>query len=188
MNLEQIEELTRQYGQGWGYAHARRVLQLSELIGADLQIDRQAFAFAVYLHDWGAFPRYAQPGVDHALRSRQVAEAEILPFTGLSAGQQALAAEAIELHDYRDPRPYTSPESLLLREADWLDMLGLIGMAREFAWGPNDLGKCTARIRARIEGLQGRFTLPKAQEIAAGRIRRMQDALATLAEESFGVL
>ena len=188
MNLEQIKQSTLELGQGWGFAHATRVLKLIDLIGAELVYDKDAIPYAVYLHDWGAFPKYAQPGIDHALRSRQIAETEILPYTPLSPAAQAMVAAAIELHDYRDMRPHTSVESLLLREADWLDMLGVIGIARNLAWGPNNLQKCYDRIVARRAGIQGRLTIPKAQELAELRIARMGNVLELLWEESFGIL
>lgn len=188
MDLSQIKQATAELGQGWGFTHATRVLKLVEIIGAELTYDREALPYAVYLHDWGAFPTYYQPGVDHALRSRQVVETEILPATPLSPAAQTVVADAIELHDYRDLRPHTTIESLLLREADWLDMLGVIGIAREFAWGPNNLQTCYERILARRAGIQGRLTLPKAQELAERRIARMEHVLQLLQEESFGVL
>ena len=78
--------------------------------------------------------------------------------------------------------------ALLLREADWLDMLGVIGIARELAWGPNNLQKCYDRIVARRAGIQGRLTIPKAQELADLRIARMRNVLELLWEESFGIL
>jgi uncharacterized protein len=188
MNLEQIEQMTMELGEGWGYAHVRRVLKLIDIIGAELEYDREATVYAAYLHDWGAFPKYRQPGIDHALRSRQVAETEILPTTSLSTTACALVAEAIELHDYRDKRPHTSIESQLLREADWLEMLGVIGFARVLAWGPNDLQKCYDRIKARRDGIQGRLALPRAREMAKQRIARMEATLQLLEEESFGIL
>ena len=180
--------MTRDDGEGWGYPHACRVLSLGEQIGADLVYDRTAFAFAVMLHDWGAFPRYRQPGVDHALRSRQIAENRILPHTPLTPEQRRLVADAIELHDYRDTRPVSTTEALLLREADFLDFLGIIGFAREFAWGPNDLKLCYERLRARRDALCDRFTLPRAKVLAAQRLAEMDDALARLREESMGCL
>jgi hypothetical protein len=39
-------------------------------------------------------------------------------------------------------------------------------MAREFARGPKDVGACQRRIVERRAGIQDRFTLPRAQEIA----------------------
>jgi hypothetical protein len=38
------------------------------------------------------------------LLSRQVAEAEVLPFLELSPSAREILREAIELHDYRDLR------------------------------------------------------------------------------------
>ncbi len=188
LTLQAIEEMTRTDGEGWGYAHARRVLKLGEIVGADLAYDHEAFAHAAMLHDWGAFPRYRLPGVDHALRSRQVAEAEILPQAALSDAQRQVVLDAIELHDYRDSRPVTTPEAQLLREADFLDFLGVIGIAREFAWGPNDLPRCYDRIVARSEALRGRFSLPRAQALAEQRFATMQATLDLLLAEAMGML
>ncbi|MBX3000438.1 MAG: HD domain-containing protein [Caldilineaceae bacterium] len=188
MDIERIKQMTLEEGQGWGFAHSCRVLKLADLIGAELNYNREVVEYAVYLHDWGAFPTYFQVGVHHALRSRQVAQEEILPYTNLSVADQKIVAEAIELHDYRDPRPHTTVESLLVREADWLDMLGVIGIVREMAWGPNNLRQCYERILARREGIQGRLTIPQAREMEIERLARMEAVLAQLQEESFGIL
>jgi uncharacterized protein len=188
VTYQDIERMTRDDGEGWGFSHACRVLALSEIIGVELTYDREAFSYAVMLHDWGAFPRHRQPGIDHALRSRQIAEDSILPQTVLSPMQRLLAAEAIELHDYRDARPVTTTEALLLREADFLDFLGVIGFAREFAWGPNDLQRCYDRLIARRDALRNRFTLSKAKVLAEQRLAEMQEALDLLLADAMGHL
>jgi hypothetical protein len=126
--------------------------------------------------------------VEHAVRSRQVVEREILPCLELTVGQKNILLETIEVHDYRDRRPTQSNEALLLREADMLEFLGMIGMAREFARGPKNVETCYKRILSRRYGIQGRFTLPRAQEIARVRLERMEQSLVWLLEESFGVL
>src|SRR3990172_4500847 len=134
------------------------MMKLVDLIGGDMDYDRQAITWAVYLHDWGAFPKYAQPNCEHALLSKQIAETEILPQVDLPPDVKAKIIEAIELHDYRDVRPVQSPEALLLREADFLDFLGVIGIAREFAKGPKNLQKSYLQILSRKEQLKDRFT------------------------------
>jgi hypothetical protein len=96
--------------------------------------------------------------------------------------------KAIELHDYRDQRPCRSTEALLLREADMLEFLGMIGIARELARGLKDVAVCYRCILARRAGIEGRFTLPRAREIAAIRLGRMAQCLAWLTEEGFGTL
>jgi len=126
--------------------------------------------------------------VEHAVRSRQVVESAILPRLNLSTDQKENLLEAIELHDYRDTRPTNSNEALLLRDVDMLEFLGMMGMAREFARGPKNVETCYKRILSRRNGIQGRFTLPRAQEIAKVRLERMEISLQWLNEESFGIL
>jgi HD superfamily phosphodiesterase len=150
--------------------------------------DEDVVELAAYMHDWGAFPTYIQKDVEHAVRSRQVVEEEILPHLDLTAEQKDILLESIELHDYRDTRPMRSREALLLREADMLEFLGAIGMAREFARGPKNIETTYKRILARRSVIQGRFTLPRAQQIARVRLDRMETNLQWLHEESFGIL
>ena len=190
LTLDDIIRLTQEVGEEWAVAHAKRLLHLIEQIGVHLPYayDPQVMELAAYLHDWGAFPAYIQKDVEHAIRSRQVVETKIIPYLHLTSEQKTVLLEAIELHDYRDVRPPVSMEALLLREADMLEFLGMIGMAREFARGPKNLEVCYKRILSRRYGIQGRFTLPRAQEIACVRLERMETSLQWLLEESFGVL
>jgi HD superfamily phosphodiesterase len=186
--LDDIIQMTLDVGEDWAVSHARRLIELVKQIGVDIPYDSHVMELAVYMHDWGAFPRYIQKNVEHAVRSRQVVEAEILQCLGLTPTQKEVLLEAIELHDYRDMRLMKSNEALLLREADMLEFLGMIGMAREFARGPRNVGTCYKRILSRRTGIQGRFTIPRAQEIAQIRFERMEKSLQWLNEESFGIL
>ncbi len=188
LTLNDIIQMTFDAGEDWAVAHAKRLIELGREISADLPYDPQVFELAAYLHDWGAFPKYARRNVEHAVRSRQVVEAEILPQLDLTPAQKDALLEAIELHDYRDTRPTTSNEALLLREADMLEFLGMIGMARDFARGPKNVETCYKRIVSRRNDIQNRFTLPRAQEIASIRLQRMEASLEWLLDESFGVL
>jgi uncharacterized protein len=188
LTLDDIIQMTLEVGEDWAVAHAERLLELIQQIGADISYNYQVMELAAYLHDWGAFPAYIRRDIEHAIRSRQVVEAEIMPYLDLSPQEKIVLLEAIELHDYRDTRPATSNEALLLREADMLEFLGLIGMAREFARGPRNVETCYKRVLARRYGIQGRFTLPRAQAIARVRLERMEKGLQWLNEESFGIL
>ncbi len=188
LTLDDIIQMTQQAGEDWAVAHASRLLELIKQIGADLPYDAHVMKLATYMHDWGAFPRYIEKDVEHAVRSRQVVETEILPRLDLTPAQKEILLEAIELHDYRDVRQPKSTEALLLREADMLEFLGMIGMARDFARGPRNLQASYRRIQDRRYGIQGRFTLPRAQKIAQFRLERMGQCLQWLYEESFGVL
>lgn len=94
--------------------------------------------------------------------------------------------EAIARHDYRDLLPVATTEALLLREADMLDLIGMIGISRELAWGPNDLDVCYRRIRSRRDGIRGRLSIPAAREIAERRLSRMETCLQWFADEVAG--
>jgi HD superfamily phosphodiesterase len=188
LTRDDIIQMTFDVGEDWAIAHAKRLIELSRQISANLPYDQQIYELAAYLHDWGACPKYTQKNVEHAIRSRQVVETEILPYLDLTAAQKEVLLETIELHDYRDLRPVRSKEALLLREADMLEFLGMIGMARDFARGPKNVEKCYKRILSRRNEINGRFTLPQAQEIACLRLKRMEICLEWLLEESFGTL
>jgi len=188
LTLDDIIQMTLDVGENWAVAHANRLIELIKQIGSGLSYDLHIVELAAYLHDWGAFPSYIQKNVEHAIRSRQVVEAEILPRLDLTPNQAASLLEAIELHDYRDPRPTQTNEALLLREADMLEFLGSIGMAREFARGPKNVETCYQRILSRRDAIQGHFTLPRAQGIAQVRLERMESTFQWLKEESFGML
>jgi len=188
LSLDDIIQMTLDVGEDWAVAHAKRLIELVKRISDGLPYDLEAMELAAYMHDWGAFPKYMQKDVEHAVRSRQVVESAILPHLNLKAIQKECLLEAIELHDYRDRRPTQSNEALLLREADMLEFLGMMGIAREFARGPKNVETCYKRILSRRDGIRDRFTLPRAQEIARIKLERMEISLRWLNEESFGVL
>ncbi|MBL0345055.1 HD domain-containing protein [Candidatus Villigracilis affinis] len=188
LTFDDIIQMTMQVGEDWAVAHAKRLIELVKQISADIPYDSHVMELATYMHDWGAFPKYIQKDVEHAVRSRQVVESDILPRLPLTADQKETLLETIELHDYRDMRPTKSNEALLLREADMLEFLGMMGMARDFARGPKNVEACYKRILSRRNDIQGRFTIPRAREIAKVRLERMEISLGWLVEESFGAM
>jgi HD superfamily phosphodiesterase len=188
LTLNDIIQMTQRVGEDWAVAHAKRLIELVKQISVGIPCDSHVMELATYMHDWGAFPVYTQKGIEHAIRSRQVVEAEIVSHLDLTSTQKDILLETIELHDYRDMRPTKSNEALLLREADMLEFLGMIGMARDFARGPRNVDACYKRILSRRDDIQGRFTIPHAQKIAQVRFERMGQCLHWLEEESFGSL
>jgi uncharacterized protein len=185
LTLVDVMEITCAEGDAWKLSHVRRVLTLISLISEGLFYDNMAVTIATYLHDWGAYQRFQEGGVEHALRSRQVAETMILPRMELSETAVAIILETIEYHDYRDFRPVTSTEAVLLREADFLDFLGIIGLVREYGRGPKDVESAYRVALKRWELIQDRFTLPIARQMAQTRLTRLAQCLEWLQEESF---
>ena len=99
LTLNDIIQMTLQTGENWAVAHAKRLLELIKQIGVDVPYDCHVMELATYMHDWGAFPKYIQKNVEHAIRSRQIVEMEILPRLDLTPTQKTILLESIELHD-----------------------------------------------------------------------------------------
>jgi uncharacterized protein len=180
---EEIARLTEAYGGQWGINHTRRLLQLISLIGEGCTYDADVVWLAAHLHDWGAYSHWAQEGVDHAARSTQVA-GPFLREKGFSEGVVAAVLECIENHHKAGDG--WKIEALLLRDADALDFLGVIGVLRDFSKKPGDLRKGYDTVVRRKEQLEKVICLKKAKEIAAERIRETEQILASFREESFG--
>jgi uncharacterized protein len=113
------------------FDHVLRVLALAERIGqaegADLEIVRSA----ALLHDVGREQAEAA-GLDHAAFAASRAR-EIL--MGQSSAKVEAVAHAIAAHRFRtDPGPGTL-EARVLFDADKLDAIGAVGVARAFAYG-----------------------------------------------------
>ncbi len=180
-----LEAEMRGLGEGWAVDHAHRLLALAARVGPDVPHDHRVLTLAAWTHDWGAFAHHAVPGTDHATRSAEVVEGR-LDGWALDGAARAALLEAISHHDYRDVRPVRSPEALLLREADMLDMLGVVGMARDFTWGPRELSVCRERIQHRLDTIPGRLTLPIARELGRRRAERMTATLAWFDAELAG--
>ena len=124
---DELVQLTQQYVGEWGLNHARRLLSLIDIIGEGLEYDREIVWVAAHLHDWGAYSPWAQPGVDHAQRSSEVARDYLLERNVPPESIETIVT-CIRTHHQGDPnRPL---EALLLSDADALDFLGVVGVLR----------------------------------------------------------
>jgi len=186
MNLDhdEIVRLAEEYGGRWGINHTLRLLQLIDIIGQGHDYDGEAVWLAAYLHDWGAYEAWAQPGVDHALRSRQVAE-QFLQERGCPPDLLDRVLECIGTHHQGSPNRHV--EAILLGDADALDFLGVVGVLRDFSRSPRDMRKAFQDVQRHRGRLPGQLCLPRSQEMAAGRIRMMDDMMHAFAEDSFGL-
>jgi uncharacterized protein len=124
------------------FDHVLRVLALAERLaqaeGADLEIVRTA----ALLHDVARGPRehsaadHAQAGAEYARRL----------LTGHPAERVEAVVHAIAAHRFRSgPDPQTL-EAKVLHDADKLDAIGAIGVARAFAFGGHEGQRLWARV------------------------------------------
>ena len=173
----------------WGPAHGRRDYEVTLALARaeGIAVDDDALYAAGYLHDMGGLPPYAQPGVDHGERGAQVVDS-VLRAIGFPMEKAALAKDIIVHHVYYRP-PGTSPEAILFRDADILDFLGAIDVARivsltmRESWAP-DLPHAIAVVERNMREMPGRLQTAAAKREAERRVREMQAFLDALRAET----
>ncbi|MES0825646.1 HD domain-containing protein [Ruegeria sp. SCP11] len=112
-------------------AHLDRVWVNAQAI-ADEQTDMPVLLAACYLHD---LVNLSKDDPDRHLASRQSAQESdpILDKLGYSSDQIRAIQHAIEAHSFSANITPATPEACILRDADRLDALGAIGVARNFS-------------------------------------------------------
>ena len=125
-NLE--KEVSKEMGSKdpHGLEHARRVLKLCMLIAEKERGDIDIIIPAAMLHDIGRDNRK-----DHAKSSAKKAS-KILEKLGYSKDRIDHIVRVIEEHSFSANRVPSSKEAKILSDADKLDALGAIGIARVF--------------------------------------------------------
>ena len=116
----------------WGYSHCIRDYALArELAAADhVALDDDVLFAAAYLHDMAAFKPWENEKLDHSDVGAGLVDT-VLKGTGFPMAKIDAVRGAIRTHMYyRDP---VGPEALYLHDADALDWLGAIGVARIMA-------------------------------------------------------
>lgn len=181
INKDEIVNLTEEYGGQWGINHTRRLLYLISLINAGQKYDADVVWVAAHLHDWGAYSKWQQNEIDHALRSTQVAES-FLTQKGYPKEFIEPVLEVIKFHHSGDPN--RSIESILLSDADALDFLGVVGVLRDFSKNPRNLRKAYEITQQRRNKVPQMIILEKAKEIAALRIQQMDELLDYFVQDS----
>jgi len=127
-----IDEARRHYvdtDSAHGFDHVLRVWRLAERIGRAEGAEMDVLRAAALLHDV-ARPDEARTGVDHAEASARRAEALL---ADRPADRVARVAQAIREHRFRGALRPTTVEGRVLYDADKLDAIGAIGVARAYA-------------------------------------------------------
>jgi len=161
----------------WGYSHSVRDYQLAkDLAEADhATFDDDMLFAAAYLHDMAAFAPWdrEKEGIDHADEGARVVDT-ILTGTGFPSAKMDAVRNAIRTHMF--DRTPVGPEALYLHDADALDWLGAIGVARVIALvdpngGEPDGPKAVkmlednlAQVPSRVLSPAGRKRMPQLQQ------------------------
>ena len=139
----------------WGFSHSQRDYALAKSMAAadHVTLDDDVLFAAAYLHDMGAFKAFAEDKQEHG----DVAAAKIdlvLGETDFPKAKLDAVRAAIRTHMYNyDP---VGPEARYLHDADALDWLGAVGVARLIALVDNGGAKPTGPDM--IKGIENNMT------------------------------
>jgi uncharacterized protein len=124
------------------WEHTLRVFRLCEMMGPAENADMDVLRVAAYLHDIGrAFQDASNGAVCHAEKGAQLAGplVEKLPLTDR---QKQNIIHCIRSHRFRNQHQPRTVEAKILFDADKLDAIGAVGVARAFLFA----GEIGARL------------------------------------------
>ena len=172
----------------WGLSHSVRDYELAkELAAADgVTLDDDVLYAASYLHDVAAFAPWTKAGVDHQDEAARIVES-MLAGTGFPMSKIEAVRGAIRTHMYaRDP---VGPEAIYLHDADALDWLGAIGVARVFGLvdpngGTPDGPTVVKRLEMSLTSVPPRIVSKAGKARAPQRVRELEQFMRDLRGES----
>lgn len=176
----------------WGYEHGLRDYALAKqlAVASNITYDDDVLFAASMLHDMGGFAPYEKAGVDHAVRTTEVID-PILRSAGFPMEKFPAVKTAVRTHSYYDATKPTSPEGVLLHDADCLDFVGAIAVMRIISIAGNEPSIPTVKKSLQLlESLHGQATKTLysgeyARGLASARTAEMRRFLDNLAFEAF---
>lgn len=170
----------------WGWQHSERNYNVAVRLAEEdrLKIDRDVLFAAAFLHDMAAFKPCADKKMEHgdcaAIESEAVLRDAGFPMQKFSAVQ-----DAERRHMYYSDAG-TSPESIVLHDADSLDFLADIGAARMLsltgAKAPS-FAPALKQLREFVHDIPPRLVTKAAQRIGQERAAELQAFLDRLDAE-----
>ncbi|HEX8379266.1 MAG TPA: HD domain-containing protein, partial [Allosphingosinicella sp.] len=172
----------------WGWRHSERDFLLARQIAREegLTLDEDVLFAAAFLHDSGAIAPFARDGVDHAVRSAELAE-PLLRKAGFPMAKFPAVKSAIIGHMF-DKDAGAGAEAIALHDADALDFLGATGVARRLsATGTApDMDSAFKRLEQVYEEIPGRLVTGAAKRMAIPRLVAMRAFFDQLKREAPG--
>jgi uncharacterized protein len=168
----------------WGFSHNVRDYELAKALAAadHAAVDDDILYAAAYLHDIAAFAPWEDEKKDHSDVGADAAGG-VLKDAGFPMQKLPAVQAAIRTHMYyRDPK---APEAVYLHDADALDWLGAIGVARIFGLvdpkgGNPDGPKAAAMLEENLAKVPSRVMSPAGKarvNVLAGELKTFLEDL-----------
>ncbi|MFP4474668.1 MAG: HD domain-containing protein [Desulfatibacillaceae bacterium] len=124
------------------WEHTERVARLCARIGPAEGADMEVLLCAAYLHDVGRpYEDAARGGLCHAQRGAEIAE-QVLADLPMSGERRTNVIHCVRTHRFRGNAVPETTEARVLFDADKLDSIGAIGIARAYLFA----GEVGARL------------------------------------------
>ncbi len=152
--IDTVKKMAHKHFQGargsHNWDHTLRVCRLCEHLGPAEGVDLDVLLVAAYLHDIGRGSQDDSNGaVCHAEEGARMAEA-IVASLDLSEDQKKNVLHCIRTHRFRGHRQPQTAEARVLFDADKLDAIGAVGVARAFLFA-GEVGARLHNTETRIE-------------------------------------
>lgn len=143
VNLEQIlrtvESLLHNQSPAHDFQHLLRVYRNAEMIsrkegGADLDI----VLAATLLHDLVVYPKGSTKTINSADESAEIAKKILSEYKWYPAEKIEKVVDVIRIHSHTKKLTPSTMEGKILQDADRLDAIGAIGIARTFSVGGSE--------------------------------------------------
>jgi uncharacterized protein len=133
----QAEKMFEGRDPGHDFEHIMRVYRNAELVGSKEGADMQVLLAAALLHDLVVYPKGSSKRSKSSDDSADLAE-KILKKSGWPKEKIDRVSYCIRTHSYSKGIRPSSLEGRILQDADRLDALGAIGIARTFSVGGSE--------------------------------------------------
>ena len=172
----------------WGWTHSERDYLLAKQLAQKegMRLDDDVLFAAAFTHDIGAIGEFQKEGVDHAERSAELV-GPLLERFGFPAEKVPAVRQAILGHMWNKVPAHLN-EAIVLHDADTLDFLGTIGVARRISatGSAATYSGGVDRIRLFTEKLPPTLITATAKKMAPARVAEMRRFLHELDAQDFG--
>ena len=137
--LRTVQLLLHNQSPAHDFQHILRVYKNAEMISKqEGSVDLDIVLAAALLHDLVVYPKGSRKTINSADDSAEIAKKILLEYKNYPREKIEKVADAIRTHSYSKKLAPSTLEGKILQDADRLDAIGAIGIARTFSVGGSE--------------------------------------------------